>query len=95
MLSPIVSLLRTAVEVQSSLALFERIFTYLDLPHDIIDAPDAMELPPQRALGAISFRDVSFRYPSSNGSVSGRWVLKDLAFHVEPGQFAAVVGPTG
>lgn len=95
LLSPIVALLHTAVEVQSSLALFERIFTYLDLPHDIIDAPDAMELPPQRALGAISFRDVSFRYPSGNGSVSGRWVLKDLTFHVEPGQFVAVVGPTG
>src|ERR671939_185876 len=54
--------LQTPVEVQSSLALFERIFAYLDLPHDIADAPGARELPKERVRGEVEFDDVYFRY---------------------------------
>jgi ATP-binding cassette subfamily B protein len=95
LLPPIYSLLQMGVQVQSSLALFERIFEYLDLPHDITDAPDAIELPPQRVRGAISVRDVSFRYPTGNGSAPGGCALTDLTLDIEPGQLAAVVGASG
>jgi ATP-binding cassette, subfamily B, bacterial len=93
--APIHTLLQMAVQVQSSLALFERIFEYLDLPHDITDAPDAITLPPQRARGAISLREVSFRYPTSNRSKPSRWALANLTLDIEPGQLAAVVGASG
>jgi ATP-binding cassette subfamily B protein len=94
-LPPINALMQMVVEVQSSLALFERIFTYLDLPHDIVDAPNAIDLPSEQLRGAISLRDVSFRYPSGDGSTPGRWALADLSLDIEPGQLAAVVGPSG
>jgi ATP-binding cassette, subfamily B, bacterial len=62
LLFPIGSTLQTAVEVQSSLALFERIFQYLDLPHDIVDAPGARTLARDEVRGHVALRDVSFRY---------------------------------
>jgi ATP-binding cassette, subfamily B, bacterial len=92
---PIGALLQLAVHVQSSLALFERIFAYLELPHDIVDALDALDLPPERVRGAISLRNVSFRYPSDDGSASRRWALEDVTLDIEPGQLAAVVGASG
>ncbi|HKR51035.1 MAG TPA: ABC transporter ATP-binding protein [Pseudonocardiaceae bacterium] len=95
LLPPINALFQMVVQVQSSLALFERIFGYLDLPHDIVDAPDAIDLPPERVRGAISVRAASFRYPSGDGSIPGRWALADLSLDIEPGQLAAVVGPSG
>ncbi len=95
LLPPMYALLQMAVQVQSSLALFERIFAYLDLPQDIVDAPDAVDLPPERARGGISLRTVSFRYPSGDGSVSGRCALTDLTLDIQPGQLAAVVGASG
>jgi ATP-binding cassette subfamily B protein len=93
--APIYALLHMLVQVQSSLALFERIFAYLDLPPDITDAPHAIKLPPQRVRGAISLRTVSFRYPSSNGSGPGRYALTNLTLDIKPGQLAAVVGASG
>ncbi len=95
LLPPIYSLLQMGVQVQSSLALFERIFEYLDLPHDITDAPNAIELPPQRVRGAISVRHVSFHYPTGNGSAPGPRALTDLTLNIEPGQLAAIVGASG
>ncbi len=92
---PIGSLLRVSTQVQSSLALFERIFAYLDLPHDIVDPPDATELAPEQVRGAISLRNVSFRYPTTNGTTTRRWALADLTLDVAPGQLAAVVGSSG
>ena len=95
LLPPIFTLLQAGVQVQSSLALFERIFEYLDLTPDVIDDPDAIELPPQRVRGAISVRNVSFRYPTSNGSGPSRRALADVTLDIEPGQLAAVVGASG
>ncbi len=95
LLGPCAALLQMGVEVQASLALFERIFTYLDLPDEITDAPDAITLPPQRVRGAISLHAVSFRYPTSGGSAPLRWALMDLTLDIKPGQLAAVVGPSG
>lgn len=95
LLGPSAALIRMSVEVQASLALFERIFAYLDLPQEIVDAPDAITLPPEQVRGAISLRTVSFRYPPSNGSAPLRWALEDLTLDIKPGQLAAVVGPSG
>ncbi|MGH3672776.1 MAG: ABC transporter ATP-binding protein, partial [Pseudonocardiaceae bacterium] len=93
--TPIYALLQSVVHVQSSLALFERIFEYLDLPHEIVDAPDAIDLPQDQARGAISVCAVSFRYPSSNGSQLGHRALENLTLDIAPGQLAAVVGASG
>ena len=99
---PIVSLLRVSVEIQSSLALFERVFEYLDLEPDIVDAPDAISLDAQRVEGRVTFDSVSFAYPQSTPSGddaaldgSRRLALDGLSLEVEPGQLAALVGPSG
>jgi ATP-binding cassette subfamily B protein len=73
---PIGQMLQVSVEVQSSMALFHRIFEYLDMPLDIVDAPDARALPNASVRGGVAFRHVSFRYdtapePSPNGDGFG------------------------
>jgi ATP-binding cassette, subfamily B, bacterial len=96
LLFPIGSMLQTSVEVQSSLALFERIFQYLDLPNEIVDAPGAKALPLDRARGEVALRNVWFRYeesPDTDGDPP--WTLEDVSLEVEPGQLAALVGPSG
>jgi ATP-binding cassette subfamily B protein len=103
---PIGSMLQVSTEVQSSLALFDRIFEYLDLPHDITDAPDAIPL--QEPRGHVRLRDVSFRYedppdgvPVSPTDVADDepvprvWTLEDVDLDIQPGQLAALVGPSG
>jgi ATP-binding cassette subfamily B protein len=95
LLVPAAGLIQMGVEVQSSLALFDRVFAYLDLSHEIIDTPDAITLATHQVRGAISVRAVSFRYPSGNGAAPRRWALEDLSLDIEPGQLAAVVGPSG
>jgi ATP-binding cassette subfamily B protein len=84
---PASSLLNLNVNVLSSLALFERIFDYLDLEQEIRDKPNAIDLPPVE--GEIEFQDVSFEY------IKGQPVLRDVSFRIEPGQFVALVGATG
>ncbi|MDL2335558.1 MAG: ABC transporter ATP-binding protein, partial [Chloroflexota bacterium] len=61
---PLGQLLNVQVELQGALALFDRIFEYLDLPAEIADSPDAVALEPDRVQGRIRFRHVSFRYRS-------------------------------
>jgi ATP-binding cassette, subfamily B, bacterial len=103
---PIIQLLRVSVEIQSSLALFERVFEYLDLEPDIVDAPDAAALDPNAVRGEVALRDVSFQYPESSpaavaASTDGadgrprRRALDHLSLTIEPGQLAALVGPSG
>lgn len=108
---PISALLRTAVELQSSLALFERIFAYLDLRPEIVDAPDAVAIPPAQVRGAIAFHNVrvNYRRPppaiadsanasdanSDNAAAADAWALDGVSFAVKPGQLAALVGPSG
>jgi ATP-binding cassette subfamily B protein len=62
---PLGQLLNVQVEVQGALALFDRIFEYLELPVEIADAPDAVALEPDKVRGQIRFRHVSFRYRSA------------------------------
>jgi ATP-binding cassette subfamily B protein len=133
---PIGSMLQVSVEVQSSLALFSRIFEYLDMEHEISDAPDAVLLPPERVSGKVGFRHVYFRYDTpppddapedaseaiarglADGTVAPtaplapdaeasaveivlenerprEWNLADVDLEIEPGQLAALVGPSG
>jgi ATP-binding cassette subfamily B protein len=95
LLAQLSALLQRETEVISSLALFQRIFAYLDLHPDITDAPNAITLSPQHIRGAISFRAVSFSYPCITKSVPDRWALADVTLDIKPGQLAAVVGPSG
>jgi len=76
------------VNVMGSLALFHRIFAYLDLPTDVAEAPNARELTDVR--GAVAFQDVSFGYDPNT-----RLALEHVSFQVEPGTLVALVGPSG
>jgi ATP-binding cassette subfamily B protein len=60
---PLGQLLNVQVEIQGALALFDRIFEYLEMEHDITDAPDAVDLSPATMRGEVRFDNVSFRYP--------------------------------
>jgi ATP-binding cassette subfamily B protein len=62
---PLGQLLNVQVEVQGALALFDRIFEYLELDPVIVDAPDAVDLAARPVSGRIRFRDVTFTYPSA------------------------------
>ncbi len=61
---PMGQLLNLQVEIAGSLALFDRIFEYLDLDPEISDAPDARDLAVSNVSGAVAFEHVSFRYPA-------------------------------
>jgi ATP-binding cassette, subfamily B, bacterial len=61
---PLGQLLSIQVEIQGSLALFDRIFEYLEMDPEIVDAPDAVEMTPATTRGRVRFRDVSFHYPT-------------------------------
>jgi len=89
---PLLGLMRVALDLQTSSALFARIFEYLDLKPAINDAPDAKEVDPAR-LGLVEFDDVVFRYPDAPSD--SRATLEGVSFSIEPGQFAAFVGPSG
>jgi ATP-binding cassette subfamily B protein len=77
------------VNVVGSMALFQRLFVYLDMPHEVADAPQARPLMQPR--GAIAFDDVSFSY----GGNGARPALERVSFEIEPGQLVALVGPSG
>ncbi|WP_403023039.1 ABC transporter ATP-binding protein [Salinibacterium sp. GXW1014] len=89
---PLMGLMRVALDLQTSSALFARIFEYLDLKPSIEDAPDARPVPREQ-LGRIDFEDVVFRYPDAPESSPA--TLKHVSFTIEPGQYAAFVGPSG
>ncbi|MFV9425538.1 ABC transporter ATP-binding protein [Microbacterium sp. S1037] len=94
LLMPLMGLMRVALDVQTSSALFARIFEYLDLRPAIVDAPDALPVSAAPGpLGRIEFRDVEFRYPDA--PAHARPTLDGVSFSVEPGQHVAFVGPSG
>jgi ATP-binding cassette subfamily B protein len=125
LLFPVIAMLRVALDVQTSLALFARIFEYLDLEPAITDRPGARVLDRDEVRGEVRMEHVWFRYPGQGqranapdadsavppvvpvqvgpGNASGEvadpsattWALRDVTFTVEPGQLAAVVGPSG
>ena len=97
---PLLGLMRTGLDIQTSKALFARIFEYLDLEPAIVDVPDAPEVDRSR-LGEIEFDAVEFRYPATRGApaeTAGEAApptLQDVSFAVRPGEFIAFVGPSG
>ena len=133
---PIGQLLSVQVEIQGTLALFDRIFEYLDIPIEIMDKADALKLTPAESRGQVSFKNVTFVYKSDVPEVllpppskekaqakrsdrigtqriedslpagglthkiehpdePRRQTLSDVSFDIEPGQLAALVGPSG
>ncbi|MDX6221752.1 MAG: ATP-binding cassette, subfamily bacterial [Frankiales bacterium] len=128
---PMGQLLQTSTEVSSSLALFDRVFHYLDMEPDIVDSPAARE-PHKPVRGAVSLSDVWFSYETGPAGVTDtdeshseaaveeaeelvaaaasgvspahlvqppesgrRWALRGVDLDIEPGQLAAIVGPSG
>jgi ATP-binding cassette, subfamily B, bacterial len=92
---PIGQMLQVTVEVQSSLALFARVFEYLDLPQEIVDRPGAHSLDLATVRGEVRLRDVWFRYSGDGAGTSRAWALTGVSLAAEPGQLAAIVGPSG
>ncbi|MGW2517367.1 ABC transporter ATP-binding protein [Streptomyces sp. NPDC001617] len=88
---PAVSLLSTGVQIQSSLALFQRIFEYLDLPIDITERENPVHL--DQIKGEVRFEDVEFRYDSKDDKTGP--ILDGIDVKVPAGSSLAVVGPTG
>jgi ATP-binding cassette subfamily B protein len=100
LLQPIIQLLQVSVDVQSSVALFGRVFDYLDLRPEITDRPDAQTLPASEARGDVALDHVSFAYGPGESAAHDddgprHWALRDVSLHVKPGQLAALVGPSG
>ncbi|HWC32022.1 MAG TPA: ABC transporter ATP-binding protein [Actinomycetota bacterium] len=106
---PVGQMLQVGVEVQSAMALFDRVFEYLDLPREIEDRPGAAALEPSAVRGRVALRNVWFHYegPPDEAPVSPpdeaqrrdgqprTWTLEDVDLEVKPGQLAALVGPSG
>jgi ATP-binding cassette, subfamily B, bacterial len=88
LLFPIQSLLSVGLEVQTSLALFSRIFEYLDLPVDIVERPGARALDDVR--GDVRLDDVWFRYAPDSS-----WTLESIDAEIPAGTRTALVGETG
>jgi len=104
LLFPLLGLMRVALDLQTSSALFARIFEYLDLKPAIADRADATPVTAaipvaapansrSTALGSVAFDDVVFRYPDAAETEPA--TLDGVSFAIEPGQFAAFVGPSG
>jgi len=85
--NPIQTLAEQFDMLQKSFASSEKIFGILDMEPEVVDTPDAIDLP--EIKGEIEFQDVWFAYKP------GEWVLKGVSFHVNPRQTVAFVGATG
>jgi ATP-binding cassette subfamily B protein len=90
LLFPIGSLLNVGIDIQTSRALFDRIFEYLDLPVEITERPGAVALDAASVRGEVRFEDVRFRYEED-----GTQTLDGVDLVVAPGTKTAIVGETG
>jgi ATP-binding cassette subfamily B protein len=88
---PIQSLLNVGVDIQTSMALFERVFEYLDLPVELREGRHA----PARVEGEVRFEDVWFRYEEPAAGDTGEWTLRGIDLTVPAGGTLALVGETG
>jgi ATP-binding cassette subfamily B protein len=93
LLFPIQSLLGVQADVEASLALFDRIFEYLDLPVDIVESANPVALRPEELLGEVRFEGVWFRYGGPEEDEA--WTLREIDLDVPAGTRTAVVGETG
>ncbi len=105
---PIGSMLQVSTDVQASFALFDRIFEYLDMHHEIADPPDAVTPDLTHVRGKVVLDHVRFRYETPPdqpmptpedlalaNEAPREWTLDDVSLEIEPGQLAALVGPSG
>jgi ATP-binding cassette subfamily B protein len=95
---PLGMLLNVNVEVQSGLALFDRIFEYLDLEQDIVDHDGAVAIEPEEIAGQVKFENVWFHYERPRGDSpqdKRAWTIDDVDLTIEPGRLVALVGPSG
>jgi len=90
LLFPIGSLLNVQADLQTSTALFDRVFEYLDLPVEIEEPAEPVPFDPARAAGEVEFRDVGFHYDEAGGPT-----LRDINFVAPAGSRVAIVGETG
>ncbi len=103
---PLTQLTSSRVDVLTALVSFERVFEVLDFPANIQERPGAFDL--RNATGAIDFDHVWFRHPSPTQSSlasledaptlsdePSAWILRDVSFHVDPGEIVALVGHSG
>jgi len=89
---PMMNLLQIGLEIQTSRALFARIFEYLDLSPAITSPAKPAAIDPAK-LGSLEFDTVSFSYDETeDGTTAG---LKDISFTISPGEYVALVGPSG
>jgi subfamily B ATP-binding cassette protein MsbA len=86
MFTPVKRLTRVSNMIQKSVGAAEGVFTLLDEPRDVVDKPEAIEIP--RARGEIVFDNVTFSYGDEA-------VLTDFSLHANPGEVIALVGPSG
>ncbi len=93
LLFPVARLLETFVEFQSSQAMFERIFEYLDATPEVIESDDPIVLSPDTARGELAFNDVHFGYPGVEDVTSK--ALDGIEFTASPGELIAFVGSSG
>ncbi|MEV5210662.1 ABC transporter ATP-binding protein [Micromonospora sp. NPDC053740] len=87
---PLMGLLNVGVSLTASLALFARIFEYLDLPVDVADPAEPVRLDPARVRGHLRLEDVTFGYPGSDTAA-----LAGITLDVPAGTSLALVGETG
>lgn len=94
---PMGQLLNVNIEIQTGLALFDRIFEYLDLGKEIVDRDDAVGLPSSEVVGEVVFDDVWFRYETAEVPPGPErpWTIAGASFTASPGQLVALVGPSG
>lgn len=94
LLFPLMALMRVALDLQTSSALFARIFEYLDLKPAIVDRADAhAPCGEEGRAGRIEFDNVVFRYPDSGPE--DHPTIDHVTFTIEPGEFVAFVGASG
>ncbi|MFN2465157.1 MAG: ABC transporter ATP-binding protein [Candidatus Dormibacteria bacterium] len=88
---PIGQMLQVQIEVVGAFALFDRVFEYMDMPHDIVEKPNAIAIPPQEVAGDIEFKDVAFSYTGQADAQA----ISGVSFRAASGKLVALVGPSG
>ncbi len=88
---PLTSLMSVQVELASAMALFDRIFEYLDLKQEIVNAPNAEIIPIEQVKGHVQFKNVGFRYEESQVEPT----LTGVSLDAKAGELIALVGPSG
>ena len=84
---PVNSLFNLQIDITRSMALFQRVFDYFDLPHEVKNKPDAIAI--ESVMGDIEFENVDFHYTEELP------ILKKISFNVERGKTVAIVGQSG